>query len=32
MIGERTGERFRLGDQVDVRLLEAAPLAGALRF
>lgn len=32
MIGERTGERFRIGDRVDVRLLEAAPMAGALRF
>lgn len=32
MIGERTGERFRLGDAVTVRLLEAAPMAGALRF
>ena len=32
MIGERTGERFRLGDEVTVRLLEAAPVAGALRF
>lgn len=32
MIGERTGERFRLGDKVRVRLLEAAPMAGALRF
>lgn len=32
MIGERTGERFRLGDSVNVRLLEAAPMAGALRF
>ncbi len=32
MIGERTGERFRLGDKVEVRLLEAAPVAGALRF
>lgn len=32
MIGERTGERFRLGDSVNVRLLEAAPVAGALRF
>jgi len=32
MIGERTGERFRLGDKVSVRLLEAAPMAGALRF
>ncbi|WMT85354.1 ribonuclease R [Pelagibacterium sp. 26DY04] len=32
LIGERTGERFRIGDKVDVRLLEAAPMAGALRF
>jgi ribonuclease R len=32
MVGERTGERFRLGDSVTVRLLEAAPMAGALRF
>lgn len=32
LIGERTGERFRIGDRVEVRLLEAAPLAGALRF
>jgi len=32
MIGERTGECFRLGAEVEVRLLEAAPMAGALRF
>ncbi|WP_116654163.1 ribonuclease R [Pelagibacterium sediminicola] len=32
MIGERTGERFGIGDRVEVRLLEAAPMAGALRF
>jgi len=32
MIGDRTGEMFRLGDTVEVRLLEAAPVAGALRF
>ncbi len=32
MIGERTGEMFRLGDNVTVRLLEVAPVAGALRF
>ncbi len=32
MIGERSGERFRLGDDVEVRLLEVAPLAGSLRF
>ena len=32
MIGDRTGETFALGDTVEVRLLEAAPVAGALRF
>jgi ribonuclease R len=32
LIGERTRLGFRLGDQVDVRLVEAIPLAGALRF
>jgi ribonuclease R len=32
MIGDRTGEMFRIGDTVRVRLLEAAPVAGALRF
>ena len=32
MVGDRTGETFRIGDDVQVRLLEAAPLAGALRF
>ena len=32
MVGDRTGETFRIGDTVKVRLLEAAPVAGALRF
>jgi ribonuclease R len=32
LIGQRSGEGFRLGDTVEVRLVEAAPLAGALRF
>lgn len=32
LIGSRTGEIHRLGDIVTVRLVEAAPLAGALRF
>ncbi len=32
MTGDRTGETHRLGDIVEVRLAEAAPLAGALRF
>ncbi|MFE1602703.1 ribonuclease R [Methylobacterium sp. ID0610] len=32
LVGERTGETFRLGDRVTVRLVEAAPVAGALRF
>ncbi|NRG19168.1 ribonuclease R [Rhizobiales bacterium] len=32
MIGRSTGETYRLGDHVEVRLVEAAPFAGALRF
>nr|WP_164919501.1 ribonuclease R [Hansschlegelia zhihuaiae] len=32
LIGTRTGESYRLGDHVDVKLVEAAPVAGALRF
>ncbi len=32
LVGERTGESFRLGDKVDVRLVDANPAAGALRF
>jgi ribonuclease R len=32
MVGDRTGEAFRIGDTVRVRLVEAAPVAGALRF
>lgn len=32
LIGDRNGLGFRLGDEVDVKLVEAIPLAGALRF
>ncbi|MEJ0013634.1 MAG: ribonuclease R [Bauldia sp.] len=32
VIGSRSGEMHRLGDKVEVKLVEAAPLAGALRF
>jgi ribonuclease R len=32
MVGSRTGETYRLGDAAEVRLVEAAPFAGALRF
>ncbi len=32
VIGARTGEMHRLGDEVEVKLVEAIPLAGALRF
>jgi ribonuclease R len=32
LIGTRSGAMHRLGDVVDVRLVEAAPIAGALRF
>jgi len=30
--GEKTGLGYRLGDSIQVRLVEAVPLAGALRF
>ncbi len=32
LIGSRSGESFQLGDAVTVKLMEAAPFAGALRF
>jgi ribonuclease R len=32
LIGDHSGETHRLGDRVSVRLVEAAPVAGALRF
>lgn len=32
LIGQRTGLAYSLGDSVDVRLVEAIPTAGALRF
>ncbi|HWP26231.1 MAG TPA: ribonuclease R [Xanthobacteraceae bacterium] len=32
MVGVRSGETHRLGDPVTVRLVEVAPVAGALRF
>jgi ribonuclease R len=32
LVGKRTGETFSLGDAVEVRLVEAVPSAGALRF
>jgi ribonuclease R len=32
LVGARSGEAYRLGDSVQVRLVEAAPFAGALRF
>jgi ribonuclease R len=32
LVGEDTGLAYRLGDPVDVRLVEAIPTAGALRF
>jgi len=32
MVGARSGETYRLGDPVTVKLVEAAPVAGALRF
>jgi ribonuclease R len=32
LVGDRTGESFGIGDIVTVRLVEVAPVAGALRF
>ncbi len=32
LVGRATGESYRLGDIVEVKLVEAAPVAGALRF
>jgi ribonuclease R len=32
LVGDARGETYRLGDAVTVRLVEAAPVAGALRF
>jgi ribonuclease R len=32
LVGDRTGGFYRLGDDVEVRLVEAIPTAGALRF
>ena len=32
MVGQRSGLAYSLGDSVDVRLVEAIPTAGALRF
>jgi len=32
LVGDASGETYRLGDPVTVRLVEAVPVAGALRF
>ncbi|WP_428982423.1 ribonuclease R [Pseudochelatococcus contaminans] len=32
LVGSRSRKMYRLGDSVEVRLMEAAPVAGALRF
>ena len=32
LVGSRSGVTLRLGDPISVRLVEAAPFAGALRF
>jgi ribonuclease R len=32
LIGDRTGTAYRMGDKLPVRLVEAAPLTGGLRF
>ncbi|WP_287062913.1 ribonuclease R [Mesorhizobium sp.] len=32
LFGERTGKGYQLADRVEVRLIEVAPMAGAMRF
>lgn len=32
LTGEETGEQYRVGQQLDLRLVEANPISGALRF
>jgi ribonuclease R len=32
LIGDKSGESYRLGDKIEVKLVEAIPIAGALRF
>ena len=32
LIGERSGATFQLGDRVEVRLVEATPISGGMRF
>ena len=32
LVGTRSGKAYRLGDNAEVKLLEVAPMAGALRF
>jgi ribonuclease R len=32
MRGERTGTTYKMGDMVEVKLVEAAPVTGGLRF
>jgi ribonuclease R len=32
LVGERSGDTFQLGDRVEVRLVEATPVSGGMRF
>ena len=32
LVGERTGDTYQLGDRVDVKLIEATPVSGGMRF
>ena len=32
LIGERTGDTYQLGDRLEVRLVEATPVSGGMRF
>ena len=32
LIGERSGDTYQLGDRLEVRLVEATPVSGGMRF
>ena len=32
LVGERSGETYQLGDRVEVKLVEATPVSGGMRF
>ena len=32
LVGERSGDTYQLGDRLEVRLVEATPVSGGMRF